>query len=170
MRKVLGLPTRGPIRPLWVFVTVLAAVLAVTGEGWSQVEVTRYDMLGGTYFSANGDFSALLDTAGGRQDNASWKDIRASWFSALRRPSPQNNSTAPSSNCRFHCPICVGCTPNWQASSLVVRSPRTAANAALAFKAASIRRRFAAMPFSQKLDQSYQAFDSKSWSSFLGPL
>ena len=56
------------------------------------------------------------------------------------------------------------------ASSLVVRSPRTAANAALAFKAASIRRRFAPMSFSQKLDQSYQGFDSKSWSSFLGPL
>ena len=31
----------------------------------------------------------------------------------------------------------------------VVRSPRTAANAASAFNAASIRRRFAAMPFSQ---------------------
>jgi hypothetical protein len=30
----------------------------------------------------------------------------------------------------------------------VLRSPRNAANAALAFKAASIRRRFAAMPFS----------------------
>ena len=96
--------------------------------------------------------------------------IRASWFSTLRRPSPENNSAAPSSNCRFHCPICVGWTPNCEASSLVVRSPRTAANAALAFNAASIRRRFAAMPFSQKLDQSYQGFDSKSWSSFLGPL
>ena len=33
-----------------------------------------------------------------------------------------------------------------------------------------VRRRFAPMSFSQKLDQSYQGFDSKLWSSFLGPL
>jgi hypothetical protein len=44
------------------------------------------------------------------------------------------------------------------------------AYATLAFTAGSIRRRFAPMPFSQELDQSYQGFDSKSWSSFLGPL
>ena len=46
---------------------------------------------------------------------------------------------------RFHCPICVAWTPKVDASWLVVRSPRTAANAAFAFTPASIRRRFAPM-------------------------
>jgi len=43
------------------------------------------------------------------------------------------------------------------------------AGAALAFKAAAIRRRFAARSFSQELDQSYGGFNSRSWFSLWGP-
>lgn len=46
-------------------------------------------------------------------------------------------------------------------------TPRTAA---LAFKAASIRRRFAPIASSHNLDQAYQGLKPKSWSSFRGPL
>ncbi len=42
-------------------------------------------------------------------------------------------SAAPSSSCRFHCVTCVGCTSNFAANSLVVRSPFTAAKATRAF-------------------------------------
>ena len=73
----------------------------------------------------------------------------ASWPWTSRRRSSENNSAAPSSNRRFHWPICVECTPNCDTNWLVVRSPRIAAKATFAFTPASIRRRFAPMQSSQ---------------------
>ena len=61
-------------------------------------------------------------------------------FSAGLDPVP-NTSDARSSNWVFHCVIWFGCTSNWLASSARVLSPRTAARATFALKAAEWLRR-----------------------------
>src|SRR3989344_6618524 len=57
------------------------------------------------------------------------------------RPSVPNTSAARSSNRAFHSVIWFGCTSNWLASSASVLSPRIAARATFALKAAEWLRR-----------------------------
>ena len=60
------------------------------------------------------------------------------------RPSRVANASGSAVRARlFHCAICTGCTPNADAISLIVRSPRSTATATFALNAALYCRRVA---------------------------